>query len=90
MPMRVVEIATLDQVAGFALLKNPHGKPAATFNLTLNQPKTQGTCRPINGIQGTIAIDTATTTDLLMYVGVEFQFHWSDDIIVKTVDVAAV
>jgi hypothetical protein len=89
MPMRVVEITTLDPIAGFALLKNPLGKPAATFNLTLNQPKTKGTCRQINGIQGTIAIDMATTTDLLTYVGVEFQFHWADDIVVKSVDVTA-
>jgi hypothetical protein len=90
MPMRVVEITTLDPVAGFALLKNPQGKPSATFNITLNQPKTQGTCRQINGIQGTIALDTATTTDLLTYaVGVEFQFHWMDDIVVKSVDVTA-
>lgn len=90
MPMRVVEIATLDEIAGFALLKNPQGRPPATFNLTLNQPKTQGTCRQINGIQGTIAIDSATTVDLLTYVGVQFQFHWADDIVVKSVDVTAV
>lgn len=89
MPMRVVEIVTLDQVGGFALLKNRKGKPAATFNLTLNQPSTEGMCRPINGIQGTIAIDSPTTADLLGYQGVEFQFHWSDDIVVSSVDITA-
>lgn len=89
MPMRVVKFASLDEVAGIALLKNPDGLPPATFNLTLNQSKTRGTCRQMNGIQGTIALDAQTTSDLLCYVDVPFQFHWTEELIVKSVDVMA-
>ena len=91
MPMRVVEIVTLDQVTGIALLKNRSGKPSATFNLTLSQPKTHGIVRAISGVQGTISWDAPTTADLVTYaVGYEIQFHWTDDVIVKSVDITAV